>query len=80
MPTPSAATRTAVLDLLVTDHQIAVMRGATLSTVRSWIDRYEDFPAAVLGEGSQTKYYWWPTVEKYCEASNLPRNSRSQRS
>lgn len=76
MPVPTKATRDAVLACLITDFQIAEKLGTTVSTVRTWDDRYEDMPPYVLGDKGQTQYRWWPHVEKFCEKNSLPRWKR----
>jgi len=62
---------------LVTRTQIAGLRGAKVGTVMTWIERYDDFPKPVLGEGTHTPYWWWPDLRPYLDRMNLPRKERT---
>jgi hypothetical protein len=69
----SASSVDDVLGNLVTRRQIAARRDVSISTMMSWIDRYQDFPGPVLGAGTRTPYYYWPAVLAYLDLRQLPR-------
>jgi hypothetical protein len=62
-----------VLRDLVTRRQIAARRDVSISTLMSWIDRYQDFPGPVLGADAHTPYYYWPDILAYLDYKQLPR-------
>jgi hypothetical protein len=69
----SASSVDDVLGNLVTRRQIAARRDVSISTMMSWIDRYQDFPGPVLGAATRTPYYYWPAVLAYLDFKQLPR-------
>lgn len=56
---------------LVTRTEIAARRDVNISTLMSWIDRY-DFPAPVDTESPRPRWSW-TAVEAYLDAKGLPR-------
>lgn len=58
---------------LVNRTQMAARLDVNISTVMSWIERYEDFPGPARTD-TPVPQWWWPDVEAYCEANHLPRH------